>query len=90
MSSDDGHHSHQVKHIPFLFFLQLVLVVLFGFFVEYDSPSASPVVHHAPDQGVGNSTEAGNDHHGAGDVNTLGHYYPSKLLIVTKEGWDKF
>lgn len=80
----------RMMHIPFLLFLQAVLIVLFGFFVEYDSP-AEPEIHagttppkSAVQDGVGNSSDAGrkttesaNGHHRPNDdVNTLGHYYP--------------
>lgn len=81
-------------HFPCLIFLQAVLIVLFGFFVEYDSP-AEPAVggHKTPvsQEGAGNSSAAGkktaegaSGHHASSDndVNTLGHYYPSKSLVA--------
>ena len=96
MAMEDGQHPRRQRmmHIPCLLFLQAVLIVLFGFFVEYDSP-AEPEIHGAPkvpvaQEDVGNSSiaaasgkktaEGANGHHGSnnGDVNTLGHYYPSK------------
>jgi hypothetical protein len=94
MSMEDGQHPRRQRmmHIPCLLFLQAVLIVLFGFFVEYDSP-AEPEIHGSPkvpvtQEGVGNSSGAGkktaegaNGHHRSNDdVNTLGHYYPSKSL----------
>lgn len=102
----------RMMHIPFLLFLQAVLIVLFGFFVEYDSP-AEPEIHagttppkSAVQDGVGNSSDAGrkttesaNGHHRPNDdVNTLGHYYPSKLLFnvricfvcLVDEAWPGF
>ncbi|XP_046657631.1 ammonium transporter Rh type A-like [Daphnia pulicaria] len=90
MSMDDGQHSRRrrLMHFPCLLFLQAVLIVLFGFFVEYDSP-AEPAVggHKTPvsQEGAGNSSAAGkktaegaSGHHASSDndVNTLGHYYP--------------
>lgn len=78
----------RMMHIPFLLFLQAVLIVLFGFFVEYDSPAEPEIQTGTTQTGVGNSSDAGkkttegaNGHHRTNDdVNTLGHYYPSKSL----------
>ncbi len=99
---EDGQHSgrRRLMLFPCLLFLQAVLIVLFGFFVEYDTP-AEPAIHGAgghvkaqqhpvsQEEGAANSSAAGkktaegaNGHHGSSDddVNTLGHYYPSKSL----------
>lgn len=96
----DGHHHKRPMHIPFLLFLQAVLIVLFGFFVEYDSPAApavskSSAQHHGLTKSSVNGNDTGNSivgngpspsvavhgsHHADDDVNTLGHYYPSKLV----------
>lgn len=80
----------RVKHIPFLIVLQAVLILLFAFFVEYDDTQAvykRPADgHHHLVVGTTNGSDAvqsAEDHHKSSsdaDVNTLGHYYPSKYI----------
>lgn len=78
--------SRRPMHMPFLLVLQAVLIVLFGFFVEYDSP-ALPTdrqnSHHGAGNNIGNHTNHDDQgHHAASDVNNLGHYYPSNYFIL--------
>lgn len=97
MTTSEGQSRRlRIKHIPCLLLLQAILILLFAFFVEYDSPAVyqlhpkKPVEEETP-LDVGNDTATddhqaaiGNDHgHPSSDVNTLGHYYPSRSHFYT-------